>query len=182
MGSDKALLEYRGRGFLERLIYLLLPRVDKVVAVLGHNADRIQQALPEAPRLQVAVNREYDRGMLSSLQCGLAAAGGDVDWILWALVDHPAVRGRTLDRLLAVAATADAPLVIPRCGGTRGHPIMISKAVAAQLIDLDADSSPQDVVRAHYSRACFVDTDDRGVLLDIDNPADYAGLGPGSGR
>ncbi len=175
MGRDKALLEYRGRTFLNHLVYLALPRVDSVVVVLGHNADRIALEMPDSPRVRTVVNLQYDLGMLSSLQSGLAEARG-AEWILWMLVDHPAVRGRTLDELVRAAGGGDAPVVIPRFDGHRGHPIVLSGKVAAELTALDPGKSPQDVVRSHYGEACFVDLRDSGVLIDVDSPSDYVGL------
>ena len=176
MGSDKALLDFRGRPFLSHLAYLLLPRVDSLVVVLGHHEQRVREALPASSRIRVAVNRDYDRGMLTSLQCGLSQIGQQVDAVLWMLVDHPAVRGHTLDRLLAAAADSRAPLVIPRHGGERGHPVVLSKRVMRDLLDLDPSCSPQDVVRGYYREAQFLDTADKGVVLDIDRPEDYRGL------
>ena len=175
MGSDKALLDYRGRSFLNHLTYLALPRVERVIIVLGHNADRIARSLPPSPRVRHVVNRDYNCGMLSSLQRGLAEVAW-ADWILWMLVDHPAVRGRTLDALLAAAQRTKAPLVIPRWNGERGHPIVFAKAIAGELLALSVERSPQDVVRGHYPEACFVDIEDRSVLVDVDRPADYRAL------
>ncbi|MCY4035867.1 MAG: nucleotidyltransferase family protein [bacterium] len=176
MGRDKALLDYRGRPFLQHLAYLLLPRVDSLVVVLGHNEQRIRQALPPSPRVQVVVNPDYERGMLTSLQSGLQRVGGQERAVLWALVDHPAVRGSTLDSLLAIARHDPAPVVIPRYEGKRGHPIVLSQRAAVELLGLDPGRSPQDVVRSYYPQAHFVDSADEGVVLDIDRPADYRGL------
>lgn len=176
MGRDKALLDYRGRTFLNHLTYLALPRVDSVVVVLGHNAGRIRASLPNSPRVRPVVNARYELGMLSSLQRGLAEAASS-DWILWMLVDHPAVRGRTLDALLGAAAGSAAPVVIPRFDGERGHPILLSATVAAELAATAPASSPQDVIRSHYPEAEFVDLDDRGVLVDVDDPDEYDRLG-----
>ena len=182
MGRDKALLPYRGRDFLSHLVYLALPRVSKVVAVLGHHAERVECSLPDSPRVQSVINSDYDRGMLSSLQAGLAQVPAHTDWILWMLVDHPAVRGRTLDTLLRTAMDTHAPLVIPRCNDRRGHPIMLSKGVANAILDLPLEASPQDVVRAHYAEAAFVDVEDDGVLRDVDIPEEFQALdGGGAG-
>ncbi len=176
MGRDKALLDYRGRTFLNHLATLALPRTAVVVAVAGHNADRILATLPDSPRVRGVVNEAYDRGMLSSLQAGLKQIPAEADWTLWMLVDHPAVRGRTLDTLLAAARDTDAPLVIPRHNGQRGHPIVFSRSVGDELLALNPTDSPQTVVRSKYPVALFVDVDDRGVVTDIDNPTEYDSL------
>ena len=175
MGRDKALLPYRGQTFLSRLVYLALPRVDAVTVVLGHNAEAIAGEVPASPRVRVAVNEGYERGMLSSLQVGLQAAG-EADWYLWMLVDHAAVRGRVLDRLLDGAAASSAPVVIPRFEGERGHPVVVSRALAEELLRLPRDCSPQDAVRRTYGQALFVDLDDSSVLVDVDRPEDYEAL------
>lgn len=177
MGRPKALLEYNGDTFLNRQIFLMLPRVEQLAVVLGCNADAVRPTLPALPGLCAVVNENYDRGMLSSLQTGLAALGGAADWTLFALADHPAVRGRTLDRILqACRAAASAPLAIPRFAGKRGHPVALSRAIADELCALDPAASPQDTMRKHYREALFLDVEDRGVVTDIDRPEDYAAL------
>ena len=176
MGCDKALLNYRGQTFLNHLIYLALPRVESLVVVLGHNEQTISESLPSSPRVKVAVNRDYDQGMLSSLQKGLKLTAGSADWTLWMLVDHPVVRGRTLDELIAAASRTDVPLVIPRFNGERGHPVMVSRRVAERFLQMDRAASPQNLVRSYYAEALFIDVGDAGVLRDIDRPGDYRGL------
>ncbi len=176
MGRDKALLEYRGRSFLNHLIFLALPRVDKLVVVLGHNAEQIAPALTTSSRVDIVVNADYDRGMLSSLQTGLVQIGEEADWILWMLVDHPVVRGRSLDRLLDAARQTEAPLVIPRFHEERGHPIAISRRVVQDLLRLPPEASPQDAVRRRYGETLFLDLDDAGVLRDVDTPRDFSDL------
>lgn len=181
MGRDKALLDYRGRTFLSHLVYLALPRVESVTVVLGHHAESIRRTVPASPRVRVVLNDHYDRGMLSSLQAGLRALPDGTDWTLWMLVDHPAVRGSTLDRLLDAAADSGAPLVIPRFGGRRGHPIALSREVADELLGLGPHGRPHDVVRPRYPETCFVDLPDPAVLVDVDRPADYSALDQPSG-
>ena len=176
MGRDKALLVYRGKTFLNHLVHLALPRVESIVVVLGHNEQVISESLPDSQRIKIVVNRDYDRGMLSSLQQGLESLAASVDWILWMLVDHPAVRGRTLDALIASASRTDAPLVIPRFDGNRGHPIMVSRRVAERMLQIDPTASPQDVVRSHYGETRFIDVKDPGIMRDIDRPIDYRDL------
>ena len=176
MGRDKALLSYRGKTFLNHLIDLALPRTESIVVVLGHNQQVISESLPSSSRIRVVVNRDYDQGMLSSLQRGLESLPADADWILWMLVDHPAVRGRTLDALIASANDTGAPLVIPRFNGDRGHPIMLSRRVAERMLQMDPNKSPQDAVRSYYPETRFVDVDDAGVMRDVDRPVDYRSL------
>ena len=70
MGQPKALLTFRGETFLWRLQRIFLPHCSPVVVVLGHDAALVRTALD--PRVVEALNDDPERGMLSSLQVGLA--------------------------------------------------------------------------------------------------------------
>jgi molybdenum cofactor cytidylyltransferase len=176
MGRDKALLPYRGSTFLNHLVVLLLPRVEPLIVVLGHHAETIAASLPVVDGLQVVVNEDYRQGMLTSLQTGLRAVPPAVETVLFTLVDHPAVRPETVDRLIAEFQRSGRRLAIPRYGGRRGHPILLARGVAEPILALPANASAKEVVHQHSSETLFLDVDDPGVLRDIDLPADYADL------
>lgn len=179
MGRDKALLPYLDTTFLNHIIRLLAPRVIPVIVVLGHNAEAIRESVPRRQNVEVVVNEQYKSGMLSSLQAGVRSLAEDVKAAMFTLVDHPAVRGRTLDRLLAEFEHSGSPLVIPRVGERRGHPVVAARGVLNELLELPPEASPKDVIRAHRDETRFLDVEDPGVLKDIDRPEDYEALGVG---
>jgi molybdenum cofactor cytidylyltransferase len=168
MGSPKALLEYRGETFVDRLIGLFAPRCSTVVVVLGAGADEIRARISR-PAL-IAVNPDYRLGQTSSMQCGLRAAG-EAPGVLFTLVDHPAVAPQTIDALVDGEA---GPLVrVPRFEGRRGHPIWFDGALIPEFLAIPSGGAARDVVRAHAAETRFIDVDDPGILADIDDPAAY---------
>jgi molybdenum cofactor cytidylyltransferase len=175
MGRDKALLLYQGSTFLNHLISILLPRVDPLIVVLGHHRDEIAASLTMVPGLRVLTNPDYKSGMLTSLQTGLRAVGG-AEAILFTLVDIPAVRPHTIDRIAAGFSSEHPALVIPRYNARRGHPVLLSRRVAEAILALPPQSSAKDVIHAYRQETKFIDVDDPGVLRDIDRPADYEEL------
>ncbi len=176
MGRDKALLEFRGATFLNHLIALLLPRVAPLVVVLGHNAESIRPTIPARPDLEIVVNPRYKLGMLSSLQTAIGALPPETAAALITLVDLPNVRESTLDRLLAAFHTGDQPLAIPRHGDRRGHPLLASRKILDEFLQLPSDRSPKEVIRAHRAETLYVEVDDPGILHDIDLPSEYEAL------
>ena len=170
MGRDKALLPVGDSNFINTLAATFLELLDPVVVVLGHHAEKIRSSLDE--RVQVTVNEDYDRGMLSSLQTGLRAIPEDAPAAVFTLVDHPHLRSETLRTLLE--HYDGEPLAIPRYQGKRGHPVMVRRDVIEELLALDPDGSPKPVIRAHYPNALFLDLPDPAVTEDIDTPEDYS--------
>ncbi|MBM3744228.1 MAG: nucleotidyltransferase family protein [Acidobacteria bacterium] len=181
MGRPKALLELEGETFLDRLIGLLGAHCLSVLVVLGHQAEMVQAGLKRAAKAAFVLNPDHRRGQLSSLQCGLRALPPDADGVLFTLVDLPAVRPSTIERLARQARLLAAPwLVIPRHQGRRGHPVGCSPELIEELIELPVNAQARAVVHRHLERACYVEVDDPGILRDVDDPAAYQDLLQGS--
>lgn len=174
MGFPKALLEFRGETFLDRLVRLFSAYCSPVVAVLGAEAARIRAGLGAAEGARLVVNPEWRRGQITSMQCGLREIGPGRA-VLFTLVDLPAVEARTIEQLLAAPPE---PLRIPRFGGRRGHPVLFGAALVEELLALAPGETARDVVNRHPAE--YVDTDDEGVIRDIDDPEAYRKLEGGA--
>jgi molybdenum cofactor cytidylyltransferase len=171
MGFPKAMLRYRDETFLDTLVGLFATRCAPVIVVLGAHADRIRERVVRPASF--VFNEDYQRGMTSSLQCGLRALPPDAESVLFTLVDHPSVAPATIDALLR---PSDALVRVPRHGGRRGHPIWFSSQLSPEFLELPETCAARDVVRAHAAQTEFLDLDDPGILADIDDPAAYGKL------
>ena len=70
---------------------LLNSKCDPVIAVTGHEALRIEQALIQS-NVQFVHNPDFASGMASSLRCGVLAMPEGVDAILITLADMPHIK------------------------------------------------------------------------------------------
>jgi molybdenum cofactor cytidylyltransferase len=61
---------------------------------------------------------------------------------------------------------------VPRCAEQAGHPVIFPARFGAELIALRGDRGARAVLDAHVSEIYELITDDRGVLRDVDTPAD----------
>lgn len=163
--------------FLARLIETFDACCKPVIVVLGGDADKIQPLL--TPSVVVAFNPDHRLGMLSSLQTGLAHMPADAPGTVFTLVDHPRLKVATLEAVLEQFAQSGAEVVIPRYRGQRGHPVVISRRVADQLLATPKSDSPKDVIREHRAATVFVDVDDPAIVEDIDTPEDYRAVSEG---
>ncbi len=177
MGTDKALLRYRGRTFLETILQTLRDaRVERVAVVLGHHAEEIQRAR-NLPDVQVVINRDYRRGQTSSLQEGLKAlADAEIEAVVFCLVDHPAVPAEVIRQLVAAFRNSGAPVVIPTYESQRGHPVVIGRALFKELSMLKTGEAANAVIRRYRESTQFLAVGDRGILLDVDDPSTYQQL------
>ena len=172
MGSPKALLDFRGETFLDRLIAVFSQFCAPVVVVVGHDAAQIQSGVKNPERVVFAENKDYRLGQFSSMQCGLRAVPECAGGVLFTLVDHPNVRPSTVEALLDHPAL----LAIPSFQGRRGHPIYFHHDLIAEFLALPPDSQAKLVVNRHTADIRYAEVDDPGILSDIDDPAAYRRL------
>jgi molybdenum cofactor cytidylyltransferase len=171
MGFPKALLEYRGETFLDRLTRVFAARCSTVTVVLGAGATEIQRRATMAG-VRFLINDDWPSGQTSSMLRGLREVPPDASGVLFTLVDHPAVAPDTVDALLA----GTGRVRIPRFEGRRGHPIWFSRDLIPEFLALPHNAAARDVVRAHYPETEWLDVADPGILADIDDPAAYRAL------
>ncbi|MGH7830665.1 MAG: nucleotidyltransferase family protein [Candidatus Binatia bacterium] len=174
MGRPKALLQVDGQTFIERIVSALqASRVGKVLVILGHNADAIQAEIQHLP-VTVVVNEDYARGQLSSLVTAIQALQWEkVDGILVHLVDHPFLNPKLVDEMIELFYGSRKLIVVPRYEGRRGHPVLFSRELFPELLNAPLDAGAKEVVHAHRSDTLEMETEDEGVIRDIDTPEEY---------
>lgn len=177
MGRPKALLEFGGETFLDRLIRIFQGCCDKVVLVLGHDAETIRAGSVRAATVECVVNPRYAEGQLSSLQRGLEEAG-EAGAVLFTPVDYPAIRLETVQTLCQAIreAAGDHLVFIPRYAGRHGHPAGFLACLIPEFFELPPGATARDVIHRHRARTRYVDVEDPGILRDIDDPAGYETL------
>ncbi len=177
MGTDKARLGYKNSTFLETILNTLAEAgIEQVAVVLGHHAGEIRRSA-NLRNAEVVVNPDYRLGQTSSLQTGLKALESPaLDGIVLCLVDHPAVSVQTLRQLVQVFDESRAPVVIPTHQGRRGHPVVIGRPLFDELKSLGPSAGANAIVRKHREATQFVEVNDPGILLDIDDLESYRWL------
>ena len=166
MGRAKALLPYRGRTFLGHILAMIEGScLDDPVVVLGHDRNRIAETLEG---VKWVYNASYEQGMTTSLQAGVRALPGDSLGAMLFLVDHPAFAPATIEKL--VASLSPGGIVVPIHDGRRGHPVLFSRGVFREILDLESDTGANVVVRRDPNRVVEVPVDDHGTLIDVDTP------------
>ncbi len=183
MGQPKALLEWRGRNFLGHCFTALEGVCAPILAIVGHEADAIVRATPEA-RLRWIRNPEYRLGQFSSLQAGIRAllGMGNYDGVIVCPVDHPAFAASTIHALAAALnpETGEPAIIVPRYAGRHGHPVLYSARVFASIAAAPATAHARAIQEKFADSKREVEVADPGVLCNVDTPADLQNLRSGA--
>jgi molybdenum cofactor cytidylyltransferase len=154
-----------------RALINLAACVDHVVAVVRPDDDGLARALADHGA-RVTVCAYAANGMGQSLAWAIRATPLAKAWVV-ALADMPWIRNTTLQRIVD-ALEGGAVLVAPSHQGARGHPVGFARRYFGELATLADDEGAKEVVRRHAEELHLIETDDPGVLRDVDTPTDLA--------
>ena len=176
MGRTKQQLPFRGKTILECVIdSALASKLDRVIVVLGHQADQLRPLLERAG-VEAVVNARYREGQSTSLKAGLQALSEETDAALFLLGDQPLVTSALIDQILAAYRETGSPIVMPVHNGKRGNPVLFSRETVAGIQALTADCGARPLFQEYAERLQAVPVDDPTIHFDVDTEDDYRRL------
>ena len=173
VGAFKPLLDFGENHIIGTIIRKLdASGIGSVIVVSGYSHQLLEAELKGSP-VRLVLNEDYERGMLSSIQCGLRTASKTASGVLICLVDQPFIRVDTLRKILAAFAGGKAGIILPTYRGKHGHPIVISRKYFDEVFRLDDSIGLRQLMKRHKDDIyeVLVPTDD--VIRDIDTREDY---------
>jgi molybdenum cofactor cytidylyltransferase len=159
-------LPYAGIPVIAASASALRAAVDEVVAIVDQNNAR---AIGLIEALGCTALRCSSGGTGESIAMGVAARPDAAGWLV-ALADMPFIRTATI-RAIAEALTRDT-IVAPVHAGQRGHPVGFGRGHGPALMKLTGDEGARAILA--NAKPLLIETDDGGVLRDIDSPDDWA--------
>jgi molybdenum cofactor cytidylyltransferase len=145
----------------------------RLLAVLRPEQTELGERLAAAG-FELVVGDEARAGMGHSLALAVDASPDAGGWLV-ALADMPAIQPQTIAQV-AAALAAGASIAAPFHAGRRGHPVGFAASWRDALARLAGDIGARDLLRGAGDTLLRIETDDPGVVLDIDTPDDFATL------
>jgi CTP:molybdopterin cytidylyltransferase MocA len=171
-GRPKQLAELDGRPLIEHSIAALAASpVERVVVVLGANADEVMAAV-DAQGAGFIVCGRWDEGQSASLACGLAEVS-DAEAVVITLGDQPRLAPEAIARVIAGRGDGiDA--VRATYAGEPGHPVLLERHLFERMRDVSGDHGARNLLLSVHTRE--VACDDLGGGEDVDTPAQLDAL------
>ncbi|HET8542032.1 MAG TPA: nucleotidyltransferase family protein [Anaeromyxobacter sp.] len=171
MGANKLLLPIEGEPLVRRAARAALEGgLDPVLVVLGHEAERVREALGGLPCVAVP-NARHALGLNTSLDAGIAAVPEGAAAAVVLLGDMPLVTADMIRTLVARHRETGAALVASRYGAVVAPPALYGRAVFDALRGAEGDGRGREVLCRRASEVVWVDWPS-AALADVDAPDD----------
>ncbi len=170
----KLALRLGGKSILRRVVDTALAApVGEVVVVLGHGAAELEQELPRDPRVHTVYNPDYSTGQSSSLRAGINAIASQAQAAVFLLGDQPLVSLQAIESLVGEFRRSRSAVVRPRYRGTPGNPVLFSRALFPELLQVTGDQGGRELLARHQAEVVMVDLNLESPV-DIDTREEYS--------
>lgn len=171
-GGNKLLRDWGGEPVIRRIAKTALDsQLDSLLAVVGHEADAVQNALAGLG-IEFVLNPRYAQGMGSSLSAGVERVRERAEAVVILLGDMPRLQSSTIDKVLARRRQGGVWVV--HCGSiaTPRPPTLFSQELFADLVALSGDQGARSLIESHRERSSVV-TVEPAELSDFDESSDW---------
>ena len=176
MGRPKQLLQVGSKALTAWVVEACLAsELDRIVLVLGREADRVRSALnidPADSRIKIVINDRYRQGMSTSLRAGLAAVKDEYPAVMFLLGDQPFIEADVINHLFDRFRQSDKDICVPVHRGRRGNPVIFGRDWYAELMGLSGDWGARHIISNHPDRVLAVEIDSPLFFFDIDRQED----------
>lgn len=180
-GGRKLLAPFGGGPLIEGALRAAFASpASTIILVTGSDAEEVAavaRAFAEregqGARLRIVHAADHAEGMGASLRAGAGALPADTAGTFVLLGDMPKVPVAILPRLVE-AMEAGAAAAAPVCGGRRGHPVLFGAGLLDHLRQAAGDEGARTALAGLGPRLALVETNDDGVLFDVDRPEDLS--------
>jgi CTP:molybdopterin cytidylyltransferase MocA len=174
-GGAKLQAPIGGRPVVEHVLRRLRDGgIEDVVIVLGDDADALEASVEWGTARRVR-NPEPSRGLSSTVRIGIDALAGDVDAVVIALGDQPAVPVAAIDALRVAPFDVGRPIVVPGYADDRGrNPVRLERPAFGLVGEMTGDRGLGPVIAAHPDLVRQVPVE--GDNPDVDTHADLVRL------
>ena len=146
--------------------------VRDITVVTGYKAEVLEKYLA-GKGAALCFNHAYaNSDMLDSICFGLQQIGEDYDYVLISPGDVPLVKPETIRAMLQCRAE----IVRVSLDGKSGHPVMLSKLVARELLHYQQGGGLRSFLEQYRDVTEYVNVDDQGILLKANTAEDYKNL------
>ena len=168
MGQFKPALPINGKPLLHHPVETLLNVCSEVVVVTGHNREKVEELMRSFPAVTLVYNPDFETGMFSSVKAGVSAVHTPRFFVTPG--DIPFFSRKTCEGLLSLQGSVISPVF----KGKKGHPVLLDELVLREILSAPATEILRNILHRH--EAVLMNTDDEGILVDIDTRTTYKKL------
>ena len=181
MGNrNKLLLEFRGHTVLQEVLKRVSDsKVDDILVITGHERSRIERSLKASPpgRFRTVYNSNHLLCRAESIKCAIRNIASETEAAMFMVGDKPGVTSTLMNKAIEHFNVKRPAILYVQNPAGRGHPIIFSRAVFDDLMQLQGDFIDYEVLDKYATRQNgVIALEDPAIQINVNTERDYLAL------
>jgi len=178
--TDKRFLLYKGKPLVNHvMLNLWNSEQSQVIIVMQDNDNNLLNG-QENEQIKVVINPDYQQGMTTSIQAGVAAASDKARGYMICLADQPLITTEDYNYIIETFENTYLSnkkcIIVPFFDQKKGNPVIFSAHYREAILAHKNMEGCKEIIQANKEHIVTIDMPNDHILRDVDTPEDYEKL------
>ena len=176
-GENKLTKLFKGKPLINHILFSLIKsKVNKIIIVLGFEHLKIKTKLLKSKKINFVINKNYKKGMSSSIKTGLKKLPKNSKGFLIVLGDMPNITKTTINKICLSITKSDKEIILPKFKNRIGNPIGFKQSMIKNINKIKGDRGAKNIIKKNSNKIKFVNINSKSVLTNFNTKKDFSSL------
>ena len=174
-GENKLTKLFKGKPLINHiLLSLIKSKVNKIIIVLGFEHLKIKTKLLKSKKINFVINKNYKKGMSSSIKTGLKKLPKNNKGFLIVLGDMPNVTKTTINKICLSITKSDKEIILPKFKNRTGNPIGFKQSMIKNIYKIKGDRGAKNIIKKNNKKIKFLNINSKSILVNLNTKRNFS--------
>jgi len=166
---------FKGKPLINHILFSLIKsKVNKIIVVLGFEHLKIKTKLLKSKKIKFAINKNYKKGMSSSIKTGLKKLPKNSQGFLIVLGDMPNITKTTINKICSSITRSDKEIILPKFKNRTGNPIGFKQSMIKNIYKIKGDRGAKNIIKKNNKKIKFLNINSKSILVNLNTKRNFS--------
>ena len=166
---------FKGKPLINHILFSLIKsKVNKIIVVLGFEHLKIKTKLLKSKKIKFAINKNYKKGMSSSIKTGLKKLPKNSQGFLIVLGDMPNITKTTINKICSLITRSDKEIILPKFKNRTGNPIGFKQSMIKNIYKIKGDRGAKNIIKQNNKKIKFLNINSKSILVNLNTKRNFS--------
>jgi len=174
-GENKLTKLFKGKPLINHILFSLIKsKVNKIIIVLGFEHLKIKTKLLKSKKINFVINKNYKKGMSSSIKTGLKKLPKNNKGFLIVLGDMPNITKTTINKICLSITRSDKEIILPKFKNRTGNPIGFKQSMIKNIYKIKGDRGAKNIIKKNNKKIKFLNINSKSILVNLNTKRNFS--------
>ena len=174
-GENKLTKLFKGKPLINNILFSLIKsKVNKIIIVLGFEHLKVKTKLLKSKKINFVINKNYKKGMSSSIKTGLKKLPKNSQGFLIVLGDMPNITKTTINKICLSITRSDKEIILPKFKNRTGNPIGFKQSMIKNINKIKGDRGAKNIIKKNNKKIKFLNINSKSILTNLNTKRNFS--------